>query len=116
MAMAFAIGSIFFGLNFFFSNPTFNPYGIPYSITGAIFLVLGSSKLFAIVVMQNLKAIRVTMMLCAVWMMIWGAGTLITVYQGKTSFQNLIAFGLLAVLQRLLLREPFLNPMTRLDV
>lgn len=112
MAVSFALGSIGFGLNFLFTKPTFNPYGIDYRIIGGIFLVLGSAKFAAVVFIRDLKLIRFTMAACSVYMMFWGFGTSITFFQGKTSLQLFIAFLLIVTLQWLLLLEPAINPLT----
>lgn len=111
-AMLFALISVGLGLNFILTKPTFNPYGIDKGIIGAIFLTLGCVKLAAIVVIRNLKFIRVSMAFCAAFMMFWGIGTSITFFTGQTSLQLFVLYSGLTLLQLCLLLEPFVNPLT----
>lgn len=51
-------------------------------------------------------------MACSVYMAVWGIGASVTVFQGKTSAQLPLTFAMLAVIQWLLLKEPYVNPLT----
>lgn len=111
-AITFAFTSIGLGLNFLLTKPTFNPYGIDKAITGSIFLVLGIFKLVCVLYLKRLKFIRASMAACAGWMMLWGIGTSITFFDGRTSLQLFVLYAGLTVMQVIWCLEPFLNPAT----
>lgn len=113
MAITFALISVALGLNFLFTNPTFNPYGIDKRVTGSIFFALGTAKLIAILFVRDLVFIRATMAACMIFMMFWGIGTAITYFTGKTSLQLFVLYLGLTRLQYLLLKEPYVNPLTK---
>lgn len=105
--------SIALALNFFFTNPTFNPYGIHKTVVGGIFLGLGSAKLLFLIVYRNLQYLRLVMTAQIMFMLFWGGGSVITYIQGKTSVQLMVLYGGLAMLEVFLLIEPVVNPMTK---
>lgn len=111
--MVFAFISIGLGLNFIFTNPTFNPYNIPKEITGTIFLILGIGKLIFLIAVFNLKMVRVVMSLEIAFMIFWGIGTSITFFQGKTSLQLFVLYVGLSLLELFLLIEPSVNPVSQ---
>lgn len=111
-ALVFALISIGLGLNFELTTPTFMPFGIPKSVTGALFLTFGAFKLVSVLFIKNMKCIRASMAACAGWMMLWGIGTSITFFTGQTSLQLFTLYTGLAALQVLWCLEPFLNPAT----
>lgn len=111
-AVTFALGSVAIGINFLFYTPPFNAYGIDVKIIGVIFIVLGAANLVALVLIKNLLLIRISMTACSFYMAWWGAGTAITVFQGKTSWQLPIAFLVIVVASTLLCWEPYINPKT----
>lgn len=111
-AITFSLISVGLGLNFILTKPTFNPYGIPKEITGAIFLALGSFKLVSVIFLKNLRFIRASMAACAGWMMLWGLGTSITFFTGQTSLQLFTLYTGITALQVFWCLEPFLNPAT----
>lgn len=110
--LAFALVSVSLGLNFIFTKPTFNPYQIDKHLIGSIFLGLGIATLVCIMIVRNLKLIRLTMALGVAYMMFWGIGTSITFFTGKTSLQLFVLYMYIAVVQLCLLLEPFVNPLT----
>lgn len=61
--LTFSLINIALGLNFYFTNPTFNPYGIDKMIIGTVFLILGLAKVIFLVFWHNIRAVRVTMAL-----------------------------------------------------
>lgn len=110
--VVFALVSIGLGFNFWLAHPTFNPYAIPKAITGSVFFALGVFKLLAVFAFQHRKLIRVSMVLCLMFIIFWGVGTSITFFTGQTSLQLFILYSGLAALQYLLLAEPLINPLT----
>lgn len=111
--LTFACINIGLGLNFLFTMPTFNPYQIDKTIVGSIFLLLGLSKLIFLLLVHNLKAVRVVMALEVAFMIFWGIGTSITFFQGRTSLQLFVLYIGLAVLEITRLTEPGINPLTK---
>lgn len=112
--MTFAFINIGLGLNFLFTNPTFNPYQIDKLLIGSIFLTLGVSKVTFLNVSRNLKVVRFVMALEVMFMLFWGIGTSITFFQGRTSLQLFVLYAGLAMLELFLLQEPAVNPVTEI--
>lgn len=112
--MTFAIINIALALNFFFTNPTFNPYGINKAIVGTVFLVLGVSKIIFLNFKRNLKTVRFLMTAEIIFMLFWGIGSTITFFQGKTSLQLFVLYVGMAVNEVFLLLEPAVNPITKI--
>lgn len=110
--LVFAFINIGLGLNFIFSNPTFNPYMIPKEIIGSIFLALGVSKLIFLQAFRNLRMLRLAMAAEVMFMAFWGIGTSITFFQGRTSLQLFVLYAGLSVLEVFLLVEPIANPVS----
>jgi hypothetical protein len=110
--LALALLSVGLGLNFIFTTPTFNPYGIPKEVVGGIFLVIGSTKIIFLDVYRSLRALRVVMAIATAFLVFWGVGTSITFFQGKTSLQLFLLYIFIAIFQIFLMVEPFFNPMT----
>lgn len=110
--ITFACINIGLGLNFLLTNPTFNPYGIDKTIIGMIFLGLGLGKIVSLLVVYNMKAIRILMALEVAFMVFWGIGSSITFFQGRTSLQLFVLYIGIAVSETFLLLEPVVNPMT----
>jgi len=110
--MTFGLMSIALAVNFWTSNPTFNPYGIPKSLVGAVFFLLGSSKLIFLNIFRDLRIVRVILALSISFHLFWGACSSQQSFDGKASFQLPILYIALAVLQMPLLVEAPVNPMT----
>lgn len=100
------------GLNFLLTTPTFQQFGIPKNLVGAIFLVLGLTDMVLLNVFHNIRAVRVKTVVGTAVMIFWGIGTTETFFQGRSSLQLCILYFGLAALQIPLLLEPFLNPVT----
>lgn len=115
MAMTFAIMCVLLGFNFLLTEPTFNPLTIPKEITGSIFLFLGFAKLILLNIWRRLDLLRFIMSGAVFWLFIWGGGTTITFFMGKSSLQLPIVYAALIIAHLLLLTEPFYNPITAAD-
>lgn len=111
--MTFAVISIGLGLNFFFTNPTFNPYQIDKAMVGSVFMALGVGKIIFLNFKRNLRMVRLIMSMSIGFMMFWGVGSSITFFQGRTSLQLFVLYTGLSALQMFLLLEPSLNPLTK---
>lgn len=109
---AFGVFSILMGMNFFFFKPTFNPLGIDKAIIGTIFIILGVAHILFLNFFHNLRILRKTIAISIAWILFWGIGTTVTVFQGKTSFQLFILYTYVSVIQLFLLIEPYSNPVS----
>ena len=110
--LTFAVVNIALGLNFYFTNPTFNPYGIDKMIIGTIFLGLGLAKILFLVFWHKIRAVRIVMALEIGFMVFWAVGTTITFFQGRTSLQLFILYGGMVMNELFLLLEPVVNPVS----
>lgn len=106
----FAVINIALALNFFYANPTFNPFGIDKNIVGAIFLTLGVGKLVFLNVHRSLRVVRFLMAVEIAFMVFWGVGSSITFFTGQTSLQLFVLYLGMAVNEIFLLLEPPANP------
>lgn len=113
LAMVLALTHAALGLNFFFTSPTFNPLGIPYPVVGAVFLVLGVSKIIFLNFVLDLAWVRRVMAAQVFLAAFWGIGAGITYIQGLTSLQLTILYGGFAFIEVFLLIEPPVNPLTK---
>lgn len=110
--MVFPLLSVALAVNFWISNPTFNPYGIPKNLIGVIFAVLGISQLIFLNLFHNLRMVRIGLSLSIAWMLFWGLSNTQQFLAGNASLQLPILYLALAVLQIPLLIESPVNPMT----
>lgn len=110
--MIIGLASVALGFNFWFSNPTFNPYGIDKNLIGLIFFLLGTSKLVLLNVIRNLRAVRIQMAVSIGWVLFWGLSNTQQFFVGNASLQLPIMYMTLALLQIPLLIESHVNPMT----
>lgn len=108
MSMALAV-------NFWLSNPTFSPLGIPKNVVGGIFVLLGVSQFLFLNVFHNLRLVRLILAISLSWFCFWGLINTIQFFAGKASLQLPILYVFLAILHAPLLIEPPINPMTRRD-
>lgn len=99
-------------LNFWFSRPTFNPYGVPKEIIGCVFFVLGLSQVVFLNLFHKLKLVRITLAVSIVFMLFWGGSNTIQFFAGNASLQLPILYLALAVIQLPWLIESPINPMT----
>lgn len=110
--MTLALARVALALNFWFSRPTFTPYGIHRYIAGIVFFALGASQLLFLHLLRDLRKIRLVINLSGGVMLLWGLVNMQQSFQGKASFQLPIMFVMAAVLQYVLLIEPPVNPMS----
>lgn len=110
---AVALILVALGLNFLLGPPpTFEQYGIPREVIGSGFLVIGLADLVFLNVWRSLRAVRVLLIVGITYQVFWGIGTTETAFAGTSSFQLFILYVGNAVIQALLVREPFFNPVT----
>jgi hypothetical protein len=107
--MTLGVMSIALAINFWTSNPTFNPYNIPKNFVGTVFAVLGVGQFVFTSVLRDLRAVRLTLTASVFWMLFWGASNLEQSFAGKASYQLPILYIALAVLQIPLLIESPVN-------
>lgn len=98
--------------NFWIFTPTFNPYGIDKNIIGIVFAVIGLGQLVFLIVVRDLRMVRIMLAVSISWMMSWGLSNTQQVFLGKASFQLPILFIVVSILQVPLLIESPVNPFT----
>lgn len=110
---AFAVLFVLLAVNFWTSNPTFNPFDINKNWVGAVFLVLGGWQLFWLNAIHNLGMVRLGTSTVVGFAVAWGGGNLQQTFAGKASFQlPLVFFFAIAAVHWLILQEPVFNPLT----
>jgi hypothetical protein len=110
--MTLGVMSIALAINFWTSNPTFNPYGFDKNVIGGVFFTLGFSKLVFLNVLRDLRLVRIILAASISFHFFWGASNAQQFFAGKASLQLPILYIALAVLQMPLLVEAPVNPMT----
>lgn len=97
--------SVALAANFWTSNPTFNPYGIPKNLIGVIFFLLGANQLVFLNVFRSLRWVRFGLTGSLSFMLFWGISNSQQSFAGNASFQLPIMYVALAVLHLPLLVE-----------
>lgn len=110
--MALSVVGIALAVNFFFLRPTFSIWSIPNAVWAAIFLVSSANSIVALNVYRRLRWVRRTMAFSAAYMVFLTIGTSVPGWEGNASFQLPIVYAGLAIIQVVLLWEPFINPET----
>lgn len=96
--MTLAVMSIALAVNFWTSNPTFNPYGIPKDLIGVVFLLLGISHLVFLNWLRDQRKLRYGLTASLSFMLFWGISNTEQSFAGKASFQLPIMYVALAML------------------
>lgn len=99
-------------INFLFYTPTFNPYDIPKTVVAAVFGLIGLTQLMALVVVRNLRVVRITLSLSIFWMWAWAWANAQQAFAGKSSLQLPIALMTISLMQLPSLTESPVNPFT----
>lgn len=113
LIITLSLMSVGLAVNFWTSNPTFNPYGIPKNMVGVVFFLLGASQLVFLNVLRDLRKVRLVLALSGFVMLVWGLANSAQSFAGKASFQLPILYLSLATIQLWLLVESPVNPMTK---
>lgn len=113
LLMVLAVMRIALAINFWTSNPTFNPYGVPKTLVGVVFLLLGVWHLYFLNVVHNLAMVRFGSVALVFWNILWGLGNMQQSFAGNASFQLPLIYLTIAAIHYVLLLEPPVNPMTR---
>lgn len=111
--MTLSVMHLGLAVNFWISNPTFNPYGISKNIIGVVFFLLGVSQQVFLNVFRNLRMVRIGLAASLTFMFFWGLSNTQQFFAGNASLQLPILYLALAVLQIPLLIESPVNPMTK---
>lgn len=100
-------------LNYFFSKPTFNPYGIPKELIGLIYLSISLVLFVLLNLLRNLKLVRITLALSSGFLIFWGISNTQQGFAHKASFALpiLLVYIALSLVNDLL--QSSVNPMTR---
>jgi hypothetical protein len=115
LIMAVATGSIALGVNFWTSNPTFNPYGWSHHWIGVVFFIIGTAQALFLNIWRDLRLVRIALMLSSAFYVFWGGTNTQQFFNGNASLQLPIMFMIVAAVQALLLLEAPVNPMTEKD-
>lgn len=110
--MTFACMGVALAVNFWFSKPTFNPYGVPKEYIGIVFAVLGSGLIIFLNVFHNLRLVRMMLAASVSFTFFWGLSNAQQFFAGNASLQLPILYVAISLLQVPLLIEPPVNPMT----
>lgn len=110
--MTFACMSFALAVNFWFSRPTFNPYGIPKEYIGVVFAMIGTSLIIFLNFFRDLRLVRITLAVSVSFMFFWGLSNAQQFFAGNASLQLPILYVAMSLLQIPLLIEPPVNPMT----
>lgn len=115
--MALAVVGIALAVNFFAGltgvlRPTFSIWSVPNAVWGTIFLVSSANSIVALNVYRRLRWVRAMMAFSAAYFAFLAVGTSVPGWEGNASFQLPIVYGGLAVIQLILLFEPFINPVS----
>lgn len=113
--MVLALGSIALAVNFWTSRPTFNPFSIPKEVVGCVFFALGVSQLVFLNVVRDLRMVRLALAASIAVNLAWGLSNTQQWINGKASLQLPILYVAIALLQRPLLTEAPVNPMTEIE-
>jgi hypothetical protein len=111
--MTLSIMSVALAVNFWTSNPTFNPYDIPKNLIGVVFLLLGVSQLVFLNLFRDLRKVRLGLAVSLGFMLCWGIVNTQQFFAGNASLQLPILYVAVAALHVPLLVESPVNPMTR---
>lgn len=109
--MTLGVMGVALGFNFWFSNPTFDPWPGK-NIVGVVFFLLGISKLVFLNLVRNLRMVRILMATAISFMFFWGLTNTQQFFAGNASLQLPILYMALSILQLPLLVEPPINPVT----
>lgn len=103
--MTLSVMSVALAVNFWTSNPTFNPYGIPKNLIGVVFLLLGLNQLVFLHWFRDLRKVRYGLTASVSFMLFWGISNTQQAFAGEASFQLPILYIALAILHLPLLVE-----------
>lgn len=109
--VVFGVILILQGINFWTSNPTFNPYNIPKNLVGLIFFVLGVWHMIFLHVWRDLRKIRINLWISSGVVLFWGLINTQQSVAGRASFQLPIWVVGLAALQLIHLIDAAVNPL-----
>lgn len=96
--MILSLMSVALAVNFWRSNPTFNPFGIPKDLIGGVFAMLGVSQIIFLNAFRHLRKVRYGLTASLSFMLMWGIGNTEQSFAGKASFQLPILYIALAAL------------------
>lgn len=107
--MTASLAKVALAVNFWYSNPTFNPWEIPKDIIGVVFVVLGVSQIIFLNLIHDLRLVRAGLALSITWLIFWGASNTQQFFAGNASLQLPLMYLALAALQAPLLFESPIN-------
>lgn len=111
--MTVGMAHVALAVNFWFSNPTFNPYDINKNIIGAIFFVLGFGKLVFLNFFRDLVKVRLILAASIWFTFLWGVSNTQQFFAGNASLQLPILYLALCILQIPLVIESPVNLTTK---
>lgn len=108
--MVLSLMSVALAVNFWRSNPTFNPLGIPKNLIGLVFAVLGVYQFIVLNVFHNLARVRLGLAMSLGFILFWGSINTLQFFAGNASLQLPILYIALAAIHYPLLIEAPVNP------
>lgn len=113
LMMVFAVGNVWYALNFWTSHPTFNPFNINKNYVGWVFFALGVSQLVFLNVVRDLLRVRIAFVVSGFAYFFWGVSNAQQWANGKASLQLPISFAwIMFLVQMILAFAPPINPAT----
>lgn len=109
--MVLGIMSIALAVNFWTSNPTFDPWPGKNAV-GAIFFLIGTWYFIFTNMWRSLRMVRLGLAFSLFFFAAWGIANMAQSFAGKASFQLPIIYLALAALHYPLVVEPAVNPVT----
>lgn len=110
--MTLSIASVALAVNFWTTNPTFNPFGIPKNLVGCVFFLFGVTQIVFLNVFRDLRLVRISLACSIGWNFIWGLANTQQWFNGNASLQLPILYVALSIVRIPLILEPPVNPMT----
>lgn len=113
--MTAGLGEIALAINFWTSNPTFNPYNIPKNLIGVIFFLLGIILIFFLNALRDLRKVRLVLAFSIGFLFFWSIANTQQFFGGRSSLQLPIFIIWVCFAYIPWLKEAPVNPMTEKD-
>lgn len=110
LLMWFSIVKVGLAFNYWFARPTFMPYGTSKYVAGTVFIFLGVSQIVFLLLIRDLRKVRLLLALSGFAEFVWGAVNSQQFFAGKASLALPIYVLTVAVAQRILLVDAPINP------
>lgn len=106
----FSIAKVALAFNYWFARPTFMPYGTSKYVAGTVFIFLGVSQIVFLLLIRDLRKLRLLLALSGFTEFVWGAVNSQQFLAGKASLALPIYVVTVAIAQRIMLTDAPINP------